>query len=60
MLHIVWPIRLPIKRNERGQSYTEYIILIGALIVVAVAIYYFRDAIADAFRRAGDWVKSAW
>ena len=48
------------KLGEQGQSYVEYIILVGALILVAAAIYIFRDEISGAFKRMGEWIKSAW
>jgi len=47
--------------EDSGQGNTEYIILIGVLALGAIAaVTYFRDAIMDGFRKAGDWLRSSF
>lgn len=47
-------------RDERGQTTTEYAILIGFLaIAIIVAIVVLRDSIADLFRKAGNSINEA-
>jgi Flp pilus assembly pilin Flp len=41
-------------RNERGQTTTEYAMIIGFLAVgIIIAIVFLRDEIVDLFRRSG-------
>ncbi len=47
-------------RDERGQTTTEYAILIGFLAVaIIVAIIFLRDAIIDLFRKSGNVINEA-
>lgn len=47
-------------RNERGQTTTEYAILIGFLAVaIIVAIIFLRDSIIDLFNKAGSDINDA-
>lgn len=47
-------------REERGQTTTEYAILIGFLAVaIIVAIIFLRDSIIDLFRQSGSTIKDA-
>ncbi len=52
---------LPSKlRGERGQTTTEYAILIGFLaIAIIVAIVFLRDQIQDLFRKSGSSIQEA-
>ncbi len=52
---------LPSKlRDERGQTTTEYAILIGFLaIAIIVAIVVLRDSIQDLFRKSGSSIQEA-
>lgn len=53
----LFPSRL---RAERGQTTTEYAILIGFLAVaIIVAIVFLRDQIIDMFRRSGSSIQQA-
>lgn len=48
-------------REDSGQGNTEYIILIGVLVLGGIAaVIYFRNAIVDGFRKAGDWLRSSF
>lgn len=47
-------------RNERGQTTTEYAILIGFLAVaIIIAIVFLRDQIRDIFFKAGSSIQQA-
>lgn len=47
-------------RDERGQTTTEYAILIGFLAVaIIIAIIFLRDEIIDLFRKAGSSINEA-
>lgn len=47
-------------RNERGQTTTEYAILIGFLAVaIIVAIVFLRDSIIDLFNKSGSEIRDA-
>ena len=47
-------------REERGQTTTEYAILIGFLaIAIIVAIVFLKDQIIDIFRRSGSSIQEA-
>lgn len=47
-------------RDERGQTTTEYAILIGFLAVaIIIAIVFLRDRIIDLFRKAGSSIQEA-
>lgn len=51
------PARL---RGERGQTTTEYAILIGFLAVaIIIAIIFLRDSIIDLFRKSGSAIEEA-
>lgn len=53
----VLPCRL---RDERGQTTTEYAILIGFLaIAVIIGIVFLRDQIVDLFRKSGSSIQQA-
>lgn len=47
-------------RDERGQTTTEYAILIGFLAVaIIVAIVFLRDSIIDLFNKSGSEIREA-
>lgn len=52
-------LALRIVRDERGQGTTEYAILVGVLVVIAiVAIVAFRGRIAELWQAIADGINS--
>ena len=48
-----------ILQDERGQATTEYAILVGVLVVIAIiAIVAFRDRISDLWQAIADGINS--
>lgn len=46
-------------RDERGQGTTEYAILVGVLVVIAiVAIIAFRDRVSELWQAISDGINS--
>lgn len=40
------------KRARRGQGMTEYAVLIGVIVIVALVVFLFRDQLAGLFNSA--------
>ena len=46
-------------RRRRGQGMTEYVVLVGLIaIVIAVAVFLFRDKIIGVFTSSGDQLEA--